>query len=142
MASDTATATAPAATPARDSIRIRTATGEHVIRVELALDGASQRKGLMFRRQLAADQGMLFVYTPPRQIGMWMKNTFLSLDMVFSDESGRVIGIAEHTEPFSERVISVPGPVYAVLEVNGGTAERLGMKPGDQILGPLFHPAR
>lgn len=138
-----ADATAAAATDpdARDIVRIATSAGEHTVRVELALDEASQQRGLMFRRHLAADSGMLFIYDPARPIGMWMKNTYLSLDMLFADESGRIVSIVERTEPFSRRIITVPGLVFAVLEVNGGTAERLGIRPGDRLLNPLFRSA-
>jgi len=101
--------------------------------VELATDEATRGKGLMFRRSLADDAGMLFVFPAREQVNMWMRNTYIPLDMLFADETGVVHHIAEHTEPFSEQIISSGGPTAYVLEVPGGTAERLGLKPGARL---------
>ena len=88
-------------------LQIKTASnGTHLFKVELALDESSQARGLMFRRTMAADHGMLFIYDPERPIGMWMKNTILSLDMLFVTRDGVITKIFERTEPFSERVLA------------------------------------
>ncbi|HEY9079970.1 DUF192 domain-containing protein [Magnetovibrio sp.] len=105
----------------------------HTFQVEWAKTMAEQRRGLMFRKNLAADHGMLFDYNPPRAITMWMKNTFLSLDMLFFDSAFRIAHIAAHTEPFSQKFIVAPGLTRYVLEVPAGTAERLGLSLGDRL---------
>ena len=123
---------------ALSSLSIKTSDHTHLFKVELALDDPSQARGLMFRRSMAADHGMLFIYDRERPIGMWMKNTILSLDMLFVKRDGTITKIFERTEPFSERVLSSRQPVYGVLELNGGTVERLGIKSGDRLIHPLM----
>ncbi len=108
----------------------------HDFFVELAQTPAEQRRGLMFRDALEPGHGMLFDFNPPRRIAMWMKNTPLSLDMLFFDPHGRLVLIAEHTEPFSQELISAPEAVRYVLEVSAGTAAHLGLKLGDQLSLP------
>jgi uncharacterized membrane protein (UPF0127 family) len=98
-------------------------------------------KGLMFRRYLPPDRGMLFDFKQTQPVMMWMKDTFIPLDMVFIRKDGTVSSVAENTEPHSTRTIASTEPVYAVLEVNAGTAARLGIKTGDRVQHPLF-PAR
>ena len=92
----------------------------------------------MFRRKLAPDAGMLFDYKVPQRITMWMKNTYIPLDMLFIGAGGRIVNIAERTVPRSLAAISSDGNAQAVLEVNGGTARRLGIRPGDMVLHPIF----
>jgi len=99
-------------------------------------------QGLQGRRRLAADAGMLFDFGRPVPVMMWMKDTHVSLDMLFIDAEGRVVNIARGTVPFSLTPIRSAGPVRAVLEVNAGTAARLGIKPGDRVLHPLFGATR
>lgn len=101
--------------------------------VELATTPSQQRRGLMFRDSLAPDRGMLFDYTPPRHITMWMKNTLVSLDMLFFDADAKLVYIAPHTKPLSQDLIRCPVPVRYVLEVPAGTAERLALRPGDRL---------
>lgn len=104
--------------------------------VEVARTPEQQTQGLMFRRSMAPDAGMLFLNDPPRVMTMWMRNTFLPLDMIFFDQQGRVTRIAERTVPLSEAIIPSGGPVQGVLEVNAGTAAKLGLKPGDRLVHP------
>jgi len=126
----------------RDSLVIETASGaRYPFTVELALDRAQQAQGLMFRRDLAPDAGMLFLYARVREIAMWMKNTLIPLDMLFIAEDGRVVRIAERTVPGSLETIPSGQPVAAVLELNGGTAARLGLAPGDRVLHRSFGTA-
>jgi len=122
----------------RSTLTIETASGPHEFRIEVARTDAQQAQGLMFRRRLDRDAGMLFVHGEENVVGMWMRNTFIPLDMVFIDRSGRIARIAERTVPQSETTISSGGPVIAVLEVNGGTASRLGIKPGDLVVSPAL----
>ncbi len=105
----------------------------NVFTVELALSDRQQIQGLMYRRSLAPDAGMLFDYRTPTRITMWMKNTFIPLDMIFIGADGTVVDIAERAVPQSEEIIPTRKPARAVLEVNGGTAQRLGIKVGDKV---------
>ena len=108
--------------------------------IEIANTPITRQRGLMERRHLELDAGMLFDYTKPRQIHMWMKNTFISLDMVFIDKFGKIKGITANTTPHSTNVIPSPGPVLAVLELNAGTASRLSIGIGDQVIHEIFRP--
>lgn len=110
----------------------------HGFTVEVAATSEQLSQGLMYRRTLAADAGMLFDFGEDKPVSMWMKNTLIPLDMVFVAHDGRVMGVAQRTVPGSLEVISSPGPVRGVLEVNGGTAERLGIRAGDRLVHPLF----
>lgn len=110
----------------------------HDFTVEVATTDSQHRMGLMYRTQLAIDAGMLFHYGASHQITMWMKNTLISLDMIFISGDGRIVSIAENTVPFSLAVISSGGLAQAVLEVNAGTAARLGLKTGDRAEHALF----
>jgi hypothetical protein len=92
----------------------------------------------MFRRTLAPDRGMLFDFQKVQPISMWMRNTYIHLDMLFIRPDGTVARIAENAEPLSERTIPSGEPVLAVLEVIGGTAKRLGLKAGNRVEHPLF----
>src|SRR3954470_11975067 len=119
-------------------LTIETAGGPRKFHVELATTPPQLEQGLMFRRTLAPDTGMLFDFKTPSPVSMWMKNTFIPLDMLFIDAGGRVINIAERTVPHSLDPLAAAGPARAVLEVNGGTAARLGIKPGDRVVFPIF----
>jgi uncharacterized membrane protein (UPF0127 family) len=92
----------------------------------------------MYRRSMAADHGMLFDFERPAPATMWMKNTYLSLDMVFIRSDGSIARIAADTEPLSTKVISSGEPVLAVLELNAGTAAKLGIRAGDRVEHPMF----
>jgi uncharacterized protein len=122
----------------RETLTLVTTGGERKIEIEVARTLDEQAKGLMFRTELADSNGMLFPYTPPRELTMWMKNTYIPLDMVFILPNGVIHRIEVRTEPLSERVISSGAPAAAVLELAGGAAERLGLKAGDRVLHPHF----
>ncbi|MCC7250322.1 MAG: DUF192 domain-containing protein [Hyphomicrobium sp.] len=115
-----------------------TASGIHALDVEIAATPEKQALGLMYRTRLPDTKGMLFPYGQPREITMWMRNTYIPLDMVFIRADGTVHRIEARTEPLSERIIASEGDVSAVLEIAGGAAERLGLKPGDKIRHPFF----
>lgn len=126
-------ATSEAGTLKREPVVLISETGRHVIDAEIADTPGTRATGLMFRRSLDADKGMLFIYDKPQNITMWMKNTYISLDMIFADVEGRIIRIARNTEPFSTDIIEAGGPAKVVLEVPAGTARRLKLKPGDRL---------
>lgn len=130
-------ATAAADTPL-ETLEIVTASGAHRFSVEVMRNEDQRARGLMFRRYLPADRGMLFDFKREEPVAMWMKNTYLPLDMIFVDRGGKVVNVAENTEPMSERIVPSAGPVLAVLEVNAGTAKRIGLKAGDMLRHPLF----
>jgi uncharacterized protein len=107
-------------------------------RVEVARNDADRAQGLMFRRSMPADQGMLFDFGRVEPVAMWMQNTYLPLDMLFIRADGTIARIAANTEPLSTRTIPSGEPVLAVLELNAGTAAKLGVKPGDRVEHPIF----
>lgn len=110
----------------------------HRFRAELAITPADRAQGLQGRTVLGVREGMLFDFHQPQSVAMWMKNTPIPLDMLFIDTGGEVVAIAERTVPYSLDIIASPGPVRAVLEVRGGTAERLGLEPGTRVTSPCL----
>ena len=108
------------------------------IAIEIAETEEEKALGLMFRTQLGDDQGMLFAYGDTHEMTMWMRNTYISLDMVFIKSDGTIHRIEQRAEPLSDRVISSEGPVAAVLELAGGASQRLGIKPGDRVVHAIF----
>jgi uncharacterized protein len=123
-----------------DALEIATSSGEHSFQVEIAKDDATRERGLMDRRYMAADRGMLFEFDRDAPAAFWMKNTYIPLDMIFIARTGLVTRIVANAEPLSERVIPSGGPCAAVLELNGGTAAAIGLKVGDKIRHPFFKP--
>jgi uncharacterized membrane protein (UPF0127 family) len=121
-------------------LTIVTASGPHPFGIELATTPEQMAQGLMFRRQLAPDAGMLFDFGQPIMATMWMKNTLIPLDMLFVGQDGRIVNIRERAVPESLDTIAAAAPVRAVIELNGGTAARLGIRPGDQVVYPIFEP--
>ena len=121
-----------------EPLEIVTASGRHVFAVEVMRTDEERARGLMFRRFMPADRGMLFDFKIEQPVLMWMKNTYIPLDMIFIARNGTVTHVAANTEPMSERTISSGPPAYAVLEVNAGVAAKIGLKPGDQVKHPLF----
>ena len=119
-------------------LTIISATGPHRFKVELAETPAQMMQGLMFRTSLAPDAGMLFDYKQPTAATMWMRNTLIPLDMLFVDAGGHIVNIHQRAVPQSLDVIAAAAPVRAVIELNGGTASRLGIEPGDQVVHPIF----
>jgi len=121
---------------------LKTETGDHNFTIEVATTREEQALGLMFRRSLPENAGMLFIYQQPQPAAMWMKNTLIPLDMVFISPDGRVLRIETNTEPFSTVVIPSEGTVSAVLELNAGQADRIGLKRGDKVVYPGLVPAQ
>ncbi len=120
------------------TLEIASRTGVHVFSVEVADTDAERSKGLMFRKELTEGRGMLFDFGQEQEVAMWMKNTYVSLDMLFIRSDGRILRIAADTEPLSTRIVPSGGPVRAVLEVAAGTARKLGIAPGDRVAFPIF----
>jgi hypothetical protein len=121
-----------------EALTIESTNGPHVFQVETMRTAEEKQRGLMFRRHLPEDRGMLFDFGKPQAVSMWMKNTYIPLDMLFIGVDGRVISIAQNTEPMSETIIPSGGDAVGVLEINGGLSARLGMKPGDRVRHPIF----
>lgn len=114
-------------------VTLQTASGAHRFNVEVVTTDAERARGLMYRRILASDAGMLFLYDRPLPLFMWMKNTILSLDMVFFTADGTVHHIERDAEPFSQVPISSEGDVLGVLELNAGTAAEIELRVGDRL---------
>jgi len=119
-------------------LTIESATGRHDFSVEVATTPGQMEQGLMFRRSLAPEAGMIFDFKTPSMATMWMKNTLIPLDMLFVDAQGRIVNIHERAVPQSLDTISAAAPVRGVVELNGGTAARLGIRPGDRVLFSIF----
>ena len=120
-------------------LEIATKSGVRVFLVEMATTEEEKTQGLMYRKELPDGKGMLFDFSPEQQISMWMKNTYIPLDMIFIRADGRILRIAENTEPLSTKIISSGGLARGVLEVIAGTAQKYGIQPGDRVAHPLFN---
>ena len=123
-----------------ESLQIVTASGTHEFQVEIAADEATRERGLMNRRYMAPDRGMLFEFDQEAPVSFWMKNTYIPLDMIFFSRAGVVTNVVADAEPLSERVIPSGPPCAAVLELNGGEAAAIGLKVGDTVRHPFFRP--
>jgi uncharacterized membrane protein (UPF0127 family) len=122
----------------KSSLTIEAESGPVAFEVELAISPEQRRHGLMFRERLESDQGMLFDFGRTGPVTMWMRNTFVPLDMLFIEEDGRIARIVADTEPLSDAVIGSGGPVRAVLELAAGTSAAEGIAVGDQVVHPIF----
>jgi hypothetical protein len=120
------------------TLEIITKGGVRPFTVELATNDAERERGLMYRKELPDGRGMLFDFHEERPVAFWMRNTYIPLDMIFIRADGRILRIAENTQPLSDRLIPSEGPVRAVLEVTGGTARKLGIAPGDLVESPAL----
>jgi hypothetical protein len=121
-----------------EDLSIETAQGVRRFHVEIADNDAEREQGLMYRRTMAADHGMLFEFDPPQPVSFWMHNTYLSLDIIYIGPDGRILNIADHATPFSDENLPSAGPVRGVLELNAGRAEALGILPGDLVRHHIF----
>ena len=126
------------ATFSKSKLVIETAKGKFPFEIELALTAPQMEQGLMFRRSLAADAGMLFDYGDPQPIAMWMKNTLIPLDMIFIGKDGKVVDFRERAVPMSLDTIEPKALARAVLEVNAGTVQRLDLRVGDAVHHAFF----
>jgi len=126
---------------ASEVLEVRGAGGHHRFSVWIADDFESRARGLMFVRDMDPDRGMLFLFDPPEQVGFWMRNTYLSLDLLFITPGGRIVNIIERARPLSLDSLESEGAVAGVLELLGGTVEKLGIRPGDQVVSPSLAAA-
>jgi uncharacterized membrane protein (UPF0127 family) len=110
--------------------------------VEIAKTPEQQERGLMFRKSMAADAGMIFPQPADTTMSFWMKNTYIPLDIIFIAANGRITHIAPEATPLSQATIPSGGPIRAVLELNGGAAARLAIHVGDTVVFPGLGPAR
>src|SRR5229473_8631809 len=120
-------------------LEIVTKNGVQVFSVEMATTEQEKETGLMYRKELPDGKGMLFDFSPEQQVSMWMKNTYIPLDMIFIRADGRILRIEENTEPLSTKIIPSGGLAKGVLEVIAGTAKKYGIEPGDRVGHPLFN---
>jgi uncharacterized membrane protein (UPF0127 family) len=121
-----------------EPLTLVTASGRHAFQVEVMRTDEQRGRGLMFRQSLPDNRGMLFDFKVDGPVSMWMRNTYIPLDMVFIFADGRVHRVEANTEPLSERTIPAGANVRAVLELNAGTAARLGLRPGDRVEHGMF----
>ncbi|MCB1507129.1 MAG: DUF192 domain-containing protein [Hyphomicrobiaceae bacterium] len=128
----------PAPQASSDRLTFVTPNGSKEFTLEIADTDERKQLGLMFRTELKDGHGMLFLYDPPQEITMWMRNTYISLDMVFIGADGAVVHVARDTTPLSEDIISSEVPAKAVLEIAAGAAERYGIIPGVRVEHPYF----
>ncbi len=125
----------------KEELKIQSGAKTHAFTVELAVFDDQRARGLMCRTKLGANEGMLFDFGHPYDYGMWMKNTLIPLDMVFIRADGTIARIAQRTTPHSLATVSSGERVLGVLELVGGSAERLGLKAGDKVLHRTFKTA-
>ncbi|MGS4883766.1 DUF192 domain-containing protein [Roseibium sp. MB-4] len=121
-------------TPPTEPLTVFSGANEHRFTVEVASTDTQRAKGLMFREEMAAEHGMLFIFDGEFERHFWMKNTPLPLDIIFISSQGTIVSIAADTTPYSEKVIPSGAPAKFVLELNAGTAAKLGIKPGDEVV--------
>ena len=123
-----------------ENLDVVTHQGVRHFTVEIADTDETRERGLMFRKHLAGNKGMLFDFKTPQPVAFWMKNTLIPLDLLFIARDGHVISIARQATPMSETPIPSGGDVLAVLEIRGGRAAEIGARPGDRVRERIFHP--
>ena len=123
----------------RSALEIRSASGRQWITIRIADTEARRELGLMFVTKMPSDEGMLFPEEQPQVMSMWMKNTYIPLDMLFIDTRGHVVCLIVNAKPESLEILSCDKPAKAVLEINGGEAQRRGIKVGDVVVHATFH---
>ena len=126
----------------REELTVAAKTGPHEFQVEIADDQRETQLGLMFRRSMADDEGMLFDFGAEEPRSFWMRNTYIPLDMLFIKADGTIDSIAERTTPLSDKSVPSKGPVRYVLEINGGLSDMLGIAAGDTVSGPALEASR
>jgi uncharacterized membrane protein (UPF0127 family) len=129
----------PASLRRLEPVDIVTHHGVKHFKVEIADSEASREYGLMFRKSLAADHGMLFEFDRPDLLSFWMKNTLIPLDIIYIGPDGHVVSIAADARPMDQTPLYSKGPAIGVLEIQGGLAAKLGIRPGDEVRHPFFH---
>ncbi len=125
-----------------NEVTVITANGQHQFKVELAVTEEARRTGLMHRRHLSSDAGMLFIFPQKGPMSFWMKNTLIPLDMLFLAGDGRIVHLHENAQPHDLTPISSAEEGVAVLEINGGLSRRLGIRTGDRVVHPSLNRLR
>ncbi len=121
----------------KEPLVIQTAAGKMLnFTVEIAATNEQREYGLMFRKEMAEDAGMIFDFGQSRRVTMWMENTILPLDMLFIDSGGTIRHIKENAVPYSREIIDSMGEVKYVVELNAGVVKKLGIKVGDKVASP------
>ncbi len=123
---------------AKETLLIKSEDGEHSFAVEVADTLELQARGMMFRNEVGANEGMIFEFETPKIATIWMKNTGIFLDILFVRENGRVLKIEHNAKPYSLRLSSSEAPVAAVIELRGGRARELGIEPGNIVVHEFF----
>ncbi|TLX12253.1 DUF192 domain-containing protein [Rhizobium sp. MHM7A] len=127
----------------KEPLLIETTAGKTLrFTVEVAATGDQRARGLMFRKSMADDAGMIFDFGEPRRVAMWMENTILPLDMLFADTTGTIRHIKENATPYSRDIIDSMSEVKYVLELNAGVVSKFGIKPGDRIVSATTTKAK
>jgi len=125
-----------------ETITIDTKAGPHSFKVEVAADDQSRETGLMFRKSMAPDAGMLFDFHTPQEVSFWMENTILPLDMLFVRADGTIARVKENAAPYSRENIPSGEPVQLVIELNAGRAQALGIGEGGRVHAPQLGQKR
>lgn len=128
----------PTLAESKEVLRIQTQSAEVLLRIDAAVTPEELERGLMGRKHIPQDYGMLFWFGQPIIVSMWMKDTPSALDMLFIDSSGKITAIKENTTPYSEEIITDNTPAIAVLEMAGGSAKHFGIRAGDKVKHPRF----
>jgi uncharacterized membrane protein (UPF0127 family) len=129
---------ATAASPRLEPVDVVTDKGRTRFMVEVVDNDVTRAQGLMFRKSLAPDRGMLFKFPAPREVAFWMRNTLIPLDIIYIKADGRVLSIVRNARPLDETPLPSGGPILGVLEVAGGRAAEIGLLPGDRIVHRMF----
>ena len=127
-----------AAPDMQNAVTIETGEGPRVFHIDIADDEEEQKIGLMNRESLPQDAGMLFIFPEVDQRTFWMKDTLIALDLLFIAEDGEIHHIHHMARPLDHAHLTSKQPVKAVLEINGGLADTLGIKVGDKVIHPIF----
>ncbi len=123
-------------------VEIDTSSGKHVYSVEVMRTPAEREHGLMDRKSMPRDHGMLFDFEQAQPVIFWMKDTLIPLDMIFVGANGRVVSIKHDAKPMDETLIPSGAAALGVIELNGGVAQEIDLKVGDEVQNPIFHPAK
>lgn len=123
---------------ATNQVTIKSQTGEHTFTAEMAVSREEKAQGMMFRTRMGDDEAMLFVYPEPQRMNYWMRNTYIPLDIIFIREDGRILNIIRNAKPQSEDPLKSRGLAIGTLEIRGGRAKELGIRPGDIVIHPLY----
>ncbi len=124
-----------------EPLTIDTASGPHRFKVEVMRTEPERERGLMYRKTMPRDHGMLFEYQAEQPVAFWMHNTYLPLDLIFIGKDGRVVNVARDAKPMDDSLIPSAGPALGVLELDAGSAKAIDLKAGDVVHHKMFGDA-